>query len=290
MLRFVLVANLKLPTFGRCVFIRKNEQKVDQMSKKRGTLHFLGTGTSQGVPIIGCECDVCQSSDPRDARSRSSVHVEYNGVHLQIDTGPDFRSQMLREKLSRVDAVLFTHEHQDHIAGLDDTRPIIFRTGNNMQVYGQSRVIDRIKKVYDYAFEDQPYPGAPKIDAHIIDEHRSFRIKDVEITPLPIIHGKLPILGFRIGDMAYLTDTNQIPASTMKLLKGLDILILDALHHRNHFSHYTLEQAVEKANEIGARKTYFIHMSHYMGRHEDVEKTLKQGQQLAYDGLKVQFD
>ena len=260
------------------------------MSKKKGTLHFLGTGTSQGVPIIGCECEVCQSSDPKDIRSRSSVHVEYNGVHLQIDTGPDFRSQMLREKLSRVDAVLFTHEHQDHIAGLDDTRPIIFRTGRNMQVYGQSRVIDRIKKVYDYAFEEQPYPGAPKIDAHIIEEGESFHINGVEITPLPIIHGRLPILGFRIGDMAYLTDTNQIPESTMELLKGLDILVLDALHHRNHFSHYTLEQAVEKAKEIGAKQTYFIHMSHYMGLHEDVEKTLREGQNLAYDGLKVPFD
>ncbi len=260
------------------------------MSKKKGTLHFLGTGTSQGVPIIGCECEVCQSSDPKDIRSRSSVHVEYNGVHLQIDTGPDFRSQMLREKLSRVDAVLFTHEHQDHIAGLDDTRPIIFRTGRNMQVYGQSRVIDRIKKVYDYAFEEQPYPGAPKIDAHIIEEGESFHINGVEITPLPIIHGRLPILGFRIGNMAYLTDTNQIPETTMALLKDLDILILDALHHRNHFSHYTLEQAVEKAKEIGAKQTYFIHMSHYMGLHEDVEKTLREGQNLAYDGLKVQFD
>lgn len=260
------------------------------MSKKNGTLHFLGTGTSQGVPIIGCDCEVCLSSDPKDIRSRSSVHVEYKGVHLQIDTGPDFRSQMLREKLSRVDAVLFTHEHQDHIAGLDDTRPIIFRTGKNMQVYGQSRVIDRIKKVYDYAFEEQPYPGAPKIDAHVVDEKHSFEIDGVEITPLPIIHGRLPILGFRIGDMAYLTDTNQIPETTMELLKDLDILILDALHHRNHFSHYTLEQAIEKAREIGARQTYFIHMSHYMGRHEDVEKTLNEGQNLAYDGLKVQFD
>ncbi len=260
------------------------------MSKKKGTLYFLGTGTSQGVPIIGCDCEVCQSPDPRDVRSRSSVHVEYNGVHLQIDTGPDFRAQMLREKLSEVDAVLFTHEHQDHIAGLDDTRPIIFRTGKNMQVYGQSRVIDRIKKVYDYAFEEQPYPGAPKIDAHIIDDNGSFQIDGVEITPLPIIHGRLPILGFRIGDMAYLTDTNQIPESTMELLKGLDILVLDALHHRNHFSHYTLEQAVEKANEIGAKHTYFIHMSHYMGRHEEVEKTLEEGQNLAYDGLKIHFN
>lgn len=260
------------------------------MSKKRGTLHFLGTGTSQGVPIIGCECEVCQSSDPKDNRSRSSVHVVYKGVHLQIDTGPDFRSQMLREKLSRVDAVLFTHEHQDHIAGLDDTRPIIFQTGKSMQIYGQSRVVDRIKKVYDYAFEEQPYPGAPRIDAHIIDEHCSFRVEDAEIIPLPIIHGRLPILGFRIGDMAYLTDTNQIPESTMELLKGLDILVLDALHHRDHFSHYTLEQAVEKANEIGAKKTYFIHMSHYMGRHQDVEKTLKAGHHLAYDGLKIQFN
>lgn len=260
------------------------------MSKKDGTLHFLGTGTSQGVPIIGCTCEVCLSVNPRDKRTRSSVHVNYRGIHLQIDTGPDFRTQMLREQLDHVDAVLFTHEHQDHIAGLDDMRPIIFRTGNNMKIYGQQRVIDRIKKVYDYAFEEQPYPGAPKIDAYVVDEALPFTINEVEVVPLPIIHGKLPILGYRIGNMAYLTDTNNIPESTLELLKGLEVLVLDALHHRNHFSHYTLEQAVKMANTIGAKQTYFIHMSHYMGLHSAIESTLEKGQNLAYDGLKIDFD
>jgi len=260
------------------------------MSKKNGTLIFLGTGTSQGIPIIGCSCSVCQSNDSKDKRTRSSIHVIYDGVHVQIDTGPDFRAQMLREQLMNIDAVLFTHEHQDHIAGLDDTRPIIFRTGKTMQIYAQKRVIKRIEKVYDYAFEEQPYPGAPKIEAHVIDESQSFRIKGLKIIPLPIVHGRLPILGFRIGNMAYLTDTNGIPEATLELLNGLDVLILDALHHQNHFSHFTLNQAVNTANEIGAKQTYFIHMSHYMGLHKDVDEHLEQGQNLAYDGLRIYFD
>ena len=258
------------------------------MSKKTGRLHFLGTGTSQGIPVVGCKCDTCSSYDLKDKRLRSSVHVVYNGIHLQIDAGPDFRTQLLRYDIAHIDAVLFTHEHQDHIAGLDDVRPIIFKTGLAMPIYAQERVINRIRKVYDYAFEEQPYPGAPRIVAHQINK-KPFSIKGVEVLPIPIVHGQLPILGYRIGGMAYLTDTNLIPDESIALLKDLDVLILDVLHHREHFSHFTLEQALLQAKKIGAKQTYFIHMSHHMGTHETVEKQLPKEMNLAYDGLEIKF-
>jgi phosphoribosyl 1,2-cyclic phosphate phosphodiesterase len=258
------------------------------MSKKTGRLRFLGTGTSQGIPVIGCDCDTCTSLDSKDKRLRSSIHVIYNGIHLQIDTGPDFRSQMLRDQITHVDGVLFTHEHQDHIAGLDDVRPIIFKTGSAMPIFAQERVINRIRKVYDYAFEEQPYPGAPRITANSIKD-KPFAVKGVEVVPIPIIHGQLPILGYRIGHMAYLTDTNFIPDKSYQLLKDLDVLILDALHHREHFSHFTLEQAILQAKKIGARQTYFVHMSHHMGTHETVSCQLPEGMNLGYDGLELDF-
>ncbi len=258
------------------------------MSKKTGRLHFLGTGTSQGIPVVGCKCDTCSSHNLKDKRLRSSVHVIYNGVHIQIDTGPDFRTQLLRNDITHIDAVLFTHEHQDHIAGLDDVRPIIFKTGLAMPIYAQERVINRIRKVYDYAFEEQPYPGAPRIITHKINK-KPFSIQGVEVLPIPIVHGQLPILGYRIGGMAYLTDTNLIPDESISLLENLDVLILDALHHREHFSHFTLEQALLQAKKIGAKQTYFIHMSHHMGTHEFVEKQLPKEMNLGYDGLEIKF-
>ena len=259
------------------------------MSKKNGRLHFLGTGTSQGIPVIGCKCDTCLSNNPKDKRFRSSVHVIYKDIHIQIDTGPDFRTQLLNNKITNVDAVLFTHEHQDHIAGLDDVRPIIFKTGLAMPIYAQNRVIDRIRKVYDYAFIKQPYPGAPRIVLHTINNSSPFSINGVEVRPVPLIHGQLPILGYRIGKMAYLTDTNSIPDESMNLLCDLDLLILDALHHSKHFSHFTLEQALLQAEKIGAKQTYFIHMSHQMGTHDSVEEGLPRGMNLAYDGLEIEF-
>lgn len=248
---------------------------------------LLGSGTSQGVPVIGCDCKVCSSNDPKDNRTRTSAYIQVNGVHLVIDTGPDFRTQMLREGLSKVDAVLFTHEHQDHMAGLDDVRPMIFRSGNAMSIFGQSRVINRIKKAFHYAFEKQPYPGAPRIDSFEIDENEPFTVGGIEIIPIPLDHGNLPILGYRIGDLAFLTDVNHVPPASMAKLIGIKTLFLDALHHKNHFSHFTLEQAVSKATEIGAEKTYFIHMSHYMGTHQATMDSLHPGMELAYDGLKV---
>lgn len=254
----------------------------------KGTLTFLGTGTSQGIPIIGCTCRTCSSPNPKDKRLRSSVHVEYQGVHLQIDAGPDFRTQMLRAQLHHVDAVLFTHEHQDHIAGLDDTRPMIFRSKKDMPLYAQQRVLNRIQQVYDYAFKDQHYPGAPKFELFPI-ENEPFTIKEVEITPLPVMHGQLPILGFRIAGMAYITDTNGIPESTLSLLQDLDVLVLDALQHESHFSHFTLQESVAQAKRIGAKQTYFIHMSHKLSPHQEVQDQLEPDMFLSYDGLKIHF-
>ncbi len=255
-----------------------------------GELIVLGSGTSQGVPVIGCECSVCTSPDPRDTRTRSSIHVHFPEVSLQIDTGPDFRTQMLREQLSHIDAVLFTHEHQDHIAGLDDVRPIIFRLNKEMALYGQERVLNRIKKAFHYAFESQPYPGAPRFATTTIVPGIAFKVNGIEIMPIGVNHGNLPILGYRIGDMAYITDVNDIPEDAMKHLKGCKHLILDALHRKMHHSHFNLEQAISWAKRINAAQTYFIHMSHYMGRHEEVERELPESMQLSYDGLRLSVE
>lgn len=252
-----------------------------------GELIFLGSGTSQGVPVIGCECSVCQSADPRDRRTRSSVHIHFPEASLQIDTGPDFRTQMLREQLVHVDAVLFTHEHQDHIAGLDDVRPIIFRLDKEMALYGQERVLNRIKKAFHYAFEPQPYPGAPRFTTTTITPNTPFTINGIEVIPIGVNHGNLPILGYRIGDTAYFTDVNGIPEAALEQLKGCNYLILDALHRKVHHSHFNLEQAISWAKEINAKHTYFIHMSHYMGKHEDVERELPERMHLSYDGLRL---
>jgi phosphoribosyl 1,2-cyclic phosphate phosphodiesterase len=254
---------------------------------QNGELIFLGTGTSQGVPVIGCECEVCCSKDPRDNRSRSSVHFSFGGIGLQIDTGPDFRTQMLREGLHQVNAVLFTHEHQDHIAGLDDVRPMIFRTKKAMPLYGQERVINRIKKAFHYAFEEQPYPGAPKFNVHAIDELDTLDIEGIAVHPILVHHGQLPILGYRIGDMAYITDVKTVPEASLVKLQGLKTLVFDALHHYPHQSHCTLEEAVEWAKGIGAENTYFIHLSHHMGTHAQTEDQLPEGMHIAYDGLRL---
>lgn len=248
---------------------------------------FMGTGTSQGVPVIGCNCEVCTSKDPRDQRTRSSVHFSFEHAHIQIDTGPDFRNQMLREQLAEVDAVFFTHEHQDHIAGLDDVRPMIFRTKKPMPLYAQERVINRIKKAFHYAFEENPYPGAPKLDTYSIDDTPIVEINGLQIVPVPVFHGKLPILGYRIGDTAYITDVKTVPDASLKLLHGLKTLVFDALHDYPHQSHCTLDEAIEWAKIIGAEKTYFLHLSHHMGTHEATEQRLPEGMFVAYDGLRL---
>ena len=245
---------------------------------------LLGTGTSQGVPVIGCECEVCRSLDYRDKRLRSSVHVDVNGVSFVIDTGPDFRQQMLREGIQRLDAVVFTHSHKDHTAGLDDVRAYNFKQNMDMPVYGRQQVLDQLKVEYAYAFTEKKYPGIPQLKLHELTEVE-FEIQGIKITPLPVMHMRLPVLGFRIGSFAYITDANEIPGETYQKLKGAEVLILNALQYEKHISHFNLDEAVAVAQKVGAKKTYFTHISHKLGQHKTVEKELPATIFLGYDGL-----
>lgn len=246
----------------------------------------LGTGTSQGVPVIGCGCEVCRSLDYRDKRLRSSVHIEVNGISLVIDTGPDFRQQMLREGIQRLDAVVFTHSHKDHTAGLDDVRAYNFKQNMDMPVYGTRPVLEQLKVEFSYAFSDKKYPGIPQLKLHDLTEGE-FEIHGVKIIPLPVMHLRLPVLGFRIGPFAYITDANEIPAETFGKLKGVKVLILNALQHEKHVSHFNLDEAVEVALKVGAEKTYFTHISHKLGLHKTVENELPGTIFLGYDGLAI---
>ena len=249
-------------------------------------LTFLGTGTSQGVPVIGCSCPVCLSLDFRDKRFRSSIHLEVMGQSIVIDTGPDFRMQMLREGIKKLDAVLFTHEHKDHTAGLDDIRPFNFYQQADIPIFGRKAVLEQLQREYAYIFNDKKYPGVPQVTCVEID-YQPFQVNGVGITPLPVLHYKLPVLGFRIGNFSYITDANSIPNETYSLLEGSEILVLNALQKESHISHFTLEQAIEQARRIGATNTYFTHISHRLGVHEEIEKELPEGVHLAYDGLKL---
>ncbi len=252
------------------------------------TITFLGTGTSQGVPVIGCSCEVCKSLDYRDKRLRSSVHINVNNQSFLIDTGPDLRQQMLRENINRLDAIFFTHAHRDHTAGLDDVRAYNFLQNMDMPVYGTQQTLDQLRNDFAYIFEEHHYPGLPRIDLRPIKES-SFVVNGVEITPLPVMHLKLPVLGFRIGDFSYITDANFISEETYNRLRGTKILVLNALQQEPHISHFTLQQAIEVAQKINAEKTYFTHLSHKMGPHAEVSKMLPENIQLSFDGLSVKL-
>ncbi len=248
---------------------------------------FLGTGTSQGVPVIGCECDVCRSLDFRDKRLRTSVHIQSENTSVVIDTGPDFRQQMLRERIKKVDAVVYTHEHKDHTAGLDDIRSFNFLQKTDIPIYGRKSVLNQIKNEFSYAFSEKKYPGTPEITTVEINEDR-FDINGLEFIPIEVMHYKLPVLGFRIGDFTYVTDANSIPPDQIEKIKGSKILVLNALRIEPHISHFSLEEAIDMATKIGAETTYFTHMSHLMGRHSEVSEKLPEGIMLAWDGLKLE--
>ncbi|MBJ6144939.1 MBL fold metallo-hydrolase [Hymenobacter sp. BT559] len=254
------------------------------------TITFLGTGTSSGVPMIGCDCPVCRSLDPRDQRLRVAVHLEVEGRSLVIDTGPDFRQQMLRARVSHLDAVLFTHEHKDHTAGLDDIRAFNFRQQQEMPVYAEPRVINQLKQEFAYIFAEQKYPGVPQVRLHPIEaDDQPFDVAGVAVQPLRALHYRLPVLGFRVGSFAYLTDANFIGPETMAQLRGADTIVLNALRHEPHISHFTLGQAVEILQDLGPRRAYLTHISHQLGRHREVEAGLPSWIRLAYDGLKIEI-
>ncbi len=246
---------------------------------------ILGTGTSTGIPMIGCPCPVCHSTDPRDNRTRTSAFIEMKGVKLIIDTGPDFRSQLLREGIDDVDAVLFTHSHKDHLAGLDDIRAINYIRQKEVFVYASPFTMERLKLEYHYAFE-QTYPGVPIVSFHLIEED-VFEFKEVKIELIHGLHGNMPILGFKINDFAYLTDFNFISEEEKDKLRGIKVMVLNSLHKRKHYSHYNLEESLAVLEDIKPEKAYLTHLNHWMGKHADVEKELPENVKIAFDGLKI---
>lgn len=251
-------------------------------------LTFLGSGTSQGVPMIGCNCEVCLSLDKLDKRLRSSVVICYEGKNIVIDAGPDFRYQMLREKIIKLDAILITHAHKDHIGGLDDVRAYNYITDKGVDIYCEERVFAVIKKDFDYAFGKSRYPGVPDMMPHIITPNL-FYIDNIKVIPIRGYHYKLPVLGYRIADMAYLTDMNSIKKEELDKLIGLDTLIINALRREEHISHFTLEQALEVISKVKPRRAYLTHLSHQIGLHKMVEKMLPKNVFLAYDKLKIEI-
>lgn len=248
---------------------------------------FLGTGTSQGIPIIGSKHPVCLSEDPKDKRLRVSILISYRGTNIVVDCGPDFRQQLLSNPIERLDAILFTHEHADHTAGIDDIRPFFFRQGD-IPIYALDRVIESLKTRFDYVFADKDrYPGAPAVKVNLIDKNSPFTVKDIKIIPIEAYHNRLPILGFRVGDFAYLTDVKKMEDDELGKLNGLKVLVVNALRIEPHYSHFNLDEALAFAETIGAEKTYFTHISHLLGFHAEVEKRLPKNVRLAYDNLKI---
>ncbi len=247
---------------------------------------FIGTGTSQGVPVIACKCKVCSSPDYQNNRLRTSVMVEINNKVFVIDTGPDFRIQMLREEVNQLDAILFTHEHKDHVAGLDDVRAFNFKHDKEIDVYAEQRVQAALKNEFSYIFSGHNYPGIPRVVLHDIP-NELINIQGIEVLPIRVMHYKLPVYGFRIGNFSYITDAKTISDEEKLKLRGSKILVLNALRKEEHLSHFTLNEAISLAQEIGAESTYFTHISHQLGLHDEVQASLPEGMFLAYDGLKL---
>jgi len=250
------------------------------------TITFLGTGTSQGVPVIACNCEVCTSADPRDNRLRTSILIEGEGKVIVIDSGPDFRYQMLRAKVQRLDAIVFTHEHKDHIAGLDDIRAFNYKQSGPVDVYADLRVQASLKREFHYIFDEFKYPGIPQLNLRTIGSG-TFNIGKINFTPIEVMHHKLPVLGFRIKDFTYITDAKTVSETEKEKIKGSKILVINALQKQNHISHFTLDEAIAFAEEMGAGKTYFTHISHRLGRHGAVSEMLPGNVELAWDGLKL---
>ena len=249
---------------------------------------ITGSGTSQGVPVIGCNCNVCTSSNPKDSRLRSSIHIFYKKKSIIIDTGPYFRQQMLNSKIKNLDAILYTHEHKDHLAGLDDVRPFNFIQKKPIEIFCNDRVFQALKREFHYIFDPKfQYPGIPKINRNKILKTKFKIDEDIEIEPIEVMHYKLPVLGFRIGKFAYITDAKTIKEDEKEKLKGLDLLIVNALRLKKHLSHFNLEEALNLIEELHPKKAILTHISHYMGLHEEIQKKLPDHISLGYDNQKI---
>ena len=252
-------------------------------------IKFLGTGTSQGVPVIGCHCNVCKSTNIKDKRLRTSIHLNVNHRSFVVDTGPDFRMQMLREQIENLDAVVFTHEHKDHTAGLDDIRPYYFLQEKDIPIYATQEVQKRLKNAYEYMFYREKYPGVPNVHLQTID-NQPFNIFGVDFIPILVYHYLLPVFGFRIGDFTYITDASYIPPEEIQKIKGSKVIVLNALRKEEHLSHFNLQEAIDHIEAINPEKAYLTHISHQLGAHDEVEEQdLPENIHLAYDGLKIQM-
>ncbi len=247
---------------------------------------FLGTGTSTGVPVIACSCDVCLSDNQKDKRTRTSVYIEVEGVKIVIDTGPDFRAQMLRENLSDIDVILFTHGHRDHIAGLDEIRSISYLKQKAIDIYADINTTQRLKQQFDYLFEGN-YPGIPQTKMYLLNEEEFYIKNKIKVVPILAYHADLPVFGFRIGNLTYLTDVNALPEKSLELIKGSEIFIISGLQKQKHYSHFTLGESLEVIKQVGAKENYITHIGHYLGLHEEVSEELPENVLLAYDGLKI---
>lgn len=250
---------------------------------------FLGTGTSQGVPVIACECETCKSDDNRDKRLRTSILIEKDETSLVIDAGPDFRQQMLKENVRRLDAIILTHEHKDHIAGMDDVRAFNYKSQDAIDIYAEERVQKAVRKEYSYVFAECQYPGIPKMRLNLINDY-GFTVKGIHLTPLRVFHYRLPVYGFRIGNFAYVTDANYVPEETKEKLFGVKCFVINALRREKHISHFSLREAIDLVREISPRRAFITHISHQMGLHEEVSATLPPEIMLAYDGLSFLCD
>ena len=249
---------------------------------------FLGTGTSQGVPVIACDCQVCTSSDSRDKRLRVSVLVETEGKSILVDCGPDFRYQMLRAGVRHLDAILFTHEHKDHVAGMDDVRAFNFKQQKAIDVYAAARVQEALKREFQYVFSDYKYPGIPEVKLHDISGDL-LDVHGISVQPVEVMHYKLPVYGYRFGDFTYITDAKTISNEALAKIRGSKVLVINALQKEKHISHFTLDEAIEFASVVGAETTYLTHVSHKLGKHQDILAELPNGVELAYDGLVIEL-
>lgn len=244
----------------------------------------MGTGTSSGVPMIGCDCSVCSSDNAKDRRLRSSILVQSATTTLVVDTGPDFRYQMLRTQTRHVDAILFTHPHKDHIAGLDDIRAFNFFSQLPMQVYANPLTEEALRRDFYYAFADFKYPGVPEMHLNVIND-APFVVGDIPVLPLPVWHLKMPVFGFRFGNFSYITDANRIEPAIKERIRGSEVLVVNALRKEPHISHFTLQEAIALVQELEVPTAYFTHISHQLGKHDEVEAALPSGIHLSYDGL-----